>query len=73
MKDVERSLHLDDAARECLRTFIDVLGLSGRGFTRVLRIARTVADLDGADLVNVDHIGDAVSRRLTDYSKEAAA
>lgn len=72
MKELEKTLHLDDQARDGLRTFIDMLALSGRGFTRVLRIARTIADLDGSTIVTADHIADAVSRRLTDYSKEAA-
>ena len=72
MKELEKSLHLDDRAQDGLRMFIDMLALSGRGFTRVLRIARTIADLDSSAIVTADHIADAVSRRLTDYSKEAA-
>ena len=73
MKLVESALLLDEASKDCLRSFIDILGLSGRGFARVLRIARTIADLQGSERVTSDHIGDAVSRRLTDYSAEAAA
>ncbi|MBW3594484.1 MAG: YifB family Mg chelatase-like AAA ATPase, partial [Actinobacteria bacterium] len=72
MYQVERSLELDAAARDCLRSFIDVLALSGRGFSRVLRIARTIADLDQSERVKAEHIGDAVCRRLTDIGKEAA-
>lgn len=72
MKELQKTMSLDKGSRACLSTFIDSLGLSGRGFTRVLRIARTVADLEGSEEVTSDHIQDAIARRLTDYSKEAA-
>ena len=72
MKVLQQTISLDQKSRDCLSEFIDVLGLSGRGFTRVLRIARTVADLEGSPTVTGDHITAAVCRRLTDYSKEAA-
>jgi len=72
MKRVQAALALDARAKESLGDVVDGLGLSGRGFSRVLRIARTIADLDGSDHVSEDHIADAVSRRLTDFGKEAA-
>ena len=37
--------------------------LSGRGFDRVLKVARTIADLDGADRVDVEHVAEALSYR----------
>jgi magnesium chelatase family protein len=37
--------------------------LSGRGFDRVIRLARTIADLDGAERVGVDHVGEALTLR----------
>ena len=49
-----RSL-LVDAAR--------MLGLSGRGYHRILRVARTLADLDGSDGVRRIHIAEAISYR----------
>ncbi len=39
-------------------------GLSARGYHRVLRLARTIADLDGAETVSVPHIAEAVGYRL---------
>ena len=38
-------------------------GLSGRGRERVIRLARTIADLDGADAIGVDHVDEALSFR----------
>jgi magnesium chelatase family protein len=39
------------------------MALTGRGFDRALRVARTAADLDGAELVGVDHLAEALSYR----------
>jgi magnesium chelatase family protein len=37
--------------------------LSGRGFDRVLKVARTIADLDGVERVDVGHVAEALSYR----------
>ena len=47
--------------------------LSARGHTRILRVARTVADLDGSDLVSAEHIDIAASLRLDDAHQLAEA
>ncbi len=41
------------------------MGLTARGYHRVLRVARTIADLDGSDRVRKPHIAEAISFRLT--------
>lgn len=43
---------------------VEGLGLSARAFDRALRVARTVADLDGADTIGPDHVDEAVALRL---------
>jgi magnesium chelatase family protein len=47
-------------------------GLSGRGHDRVLRLARTIADLDGRERVAPRDIDEAVSYRMTFTAKAAA-
>jgi magnesium chelatase family protein len=55
--------------RELLTRAATRLGLSARGYHRVLRVARTIADLDGSEKVRRPHIAEAVGYRLT-LSKE---
>jgi magnesium chelatase family protein len=58
---------LGNAASRILRQAIENLALSGRGCHAVLRTARTIADLEGAETIAADHIEEAVQfRRLGD-------
>lgn len=54
---------LDAASLRLLRSATDRLGLSARGFDRVRRVARTIADLAGADEIAVEHVAEALQFR----------
>ena len=54
---------LDELALKLLREAADILGLSARGYHRILRVARTLADLDEKSLIGKMHIAEAVSYR----------
>ncbi len=55
----------DAEGRELLNRVADRFGLSARGYHRVLRVARTIADLDGSEEVRRPHVAEAVSYRLS--------
>ncbi|SFR46557.1 magnesium chelatase family protein [Yoonia tamlensis] len=59
----------DAQGRDLLTKVAERFGLSARGYHRVLRVARTIADLDGSDAVRKPHVAEAISYRLS-LSKE---
>lgn len=50
-------------AAQLIREAVDRLGLTGRGFDRVRRVARTIADLDGEEVIGSDHVAEAITFR----------
>lgn len=54
------------AARELLMLSTERLKLSNRAYTRILKVARTIADLEGAEEINEEHISEAVQYRTLD-------
>ncbi|WP_127112739.1 YifB family Mg chelatase-like AAA ATPase [Shimia sediminis] len=54
----------DEDGRAFLQNVADRFGLSARGYHRVLRVARTIADLEGSDTVRKPHVAEAVSFRI---------
>jgi magnesium chelatase family protein len=56
----------DRDGKRLLEAAISQLGLSARAYVKVLRVARTIADLDGCDHVRSPHIAEAVQGRLLD-------
>jgi magnesium chelatase family protein len=56
----------DHAGRDLLRRAVEQIGLSARGYDRVLKVARTVADLGAAPRVEADHVAEALQYRLVE-------
>ena len=69
-RHIKTHCQIDDASRRLLESAIDKLGLSARAFNRVLKIARTIADLAGNPDLEVDHISEAIQYRNLDRSSQ---
>jgi magnesium chelatase family protein len=70
---LEEAARPDNAGLKLLRDAAEAMRLSARGYHRVLRVARTLADLDGAERVSRVHLAEALSyRALADEIRRAA-
>jgi magnesium chelatase family protein len=69
-RHIKRHCQIDAASRSLLESAIDKLGLSARAFNRVLKIARTIADLEGEPNIQVDHISEAIQYRNLDRGSQ---
>jgi magnesium chelatase family protein len=69
----EASLALSLEGRSTLDAALDFLTLSGRGVDRVVRVARSLADLDGVDEVAPEHVAEALAYRSHDEAGAAVA
>jgi magnesium chelatase family protein len=58
--------HLDDAGAKLLKTAMDIRGLSARAYDRILKVARTIADLDDSEDIKTEHISEAINYRNLD-------
>ncbi len=64
--DLKRHAQPSGGARALLKEAVVRLGLSARSYDRILKVARTIADLAGADAVGEDHVAEAVGYRTLD-------
>ena len=70
-RDFERFLRLEDAARTLLGAAVERMRLSARAAHRSLRVARTIADLAGSEIVAREHVAEAIGYRNRSFGQEA--
>ncbi len=65
-RDVQRHCRVDPAGEQLLETAIRRLGLSARAYVRILKVSRTIADLEDAEEIRPPHIAEAIQYRGMD-------
>jgi len=70
-KDAERVCSLDEVGVRLIETAVKRLGLSARAYGKVLRVARTIADLEGATAIQSAHVAEAIGMRVLDRGIDA--
>ena len=65
-KQLEKYCPLDSACKDLLENLIEKLGLSARAYTRIIKIARTIADLAGSPFIQPPHLSEAALYRFLD-------
>ena len=66
---IKKYCRLDLSCEKLLETAVEKLGLSARAYHRILKCARTIADLDQQEHIKTDHIGEAIQYRTLDRSQ----
>ena len=60
---------MEPAAEAVLRAAMDELGLTARAYARILRMARTIADMAGAEVIAREHLFEAIQYRALDRAQ----
>ncbi|CAC9542508.1 AAA+ ATPase superfamily protein YifB/ComM, associated with DNA recombination [uncultured Gammaproteobacteria bacterium] len=61
--EIDKLIKLNKSNKRLLEFAIDKFRLSARGYHRILKVARTIANLDGSDTVDTQHLTEAISYR----------
>lgn len=60
---IKKYIKLDEKTTEMIKDYFDKLGLSARAYNKIIKVARTIADLDGSIDVKYEHVAEAFQYR----------
>ena len=63
---VRKHCRLDEPSRDLLKTALTELGFSARCYDKILKVSRTIADLEGKTSIEPDHVSEAIQYRSLD-------
>jgi magnesium chelatase family protein len=66
VKILRKICQLDDASNLMLKNAMEKLGLSARAFDRILKVSRTIADIDKQPDIRAEHLAEAIQYRSLD-------
>ncbi len=65
-RQLREHCEMDGATKDLLKAAFNQFSLSGRAYDRILKVARTIGDLDGSDAIELHHVAEAVNYRSFD-------